>query len=381
MYIKEFTLKQHTPIIHFQANDSGATLRASEVKPKLDRFIVDNIPKYWKNIHNQFSNEIKLIKKAIDEKKSSLYAMSIKVEDSSKNTWYYFDNTKPSKKSYDSTVKNIQTNLQRSFNIQNVKIVFKTPLFSNRDKVKDKKWNEVMLGVKNNSDIKLKIKTRNEQILKLLIIVIPIFLTFENFGNRQNKGFGSFHIEDFSLNELKKILKAKYNIVKYKNFSEDLPFKKINDFYKLIKNDPLNVEKIKLKNYYWKNKKEERYYWEKNATSEFATNNTGFELEEDERYVRAILGLANLYDYPQNKPKKQLIISDLEEKIERFKSPITFKVVDKCIYLFCDDVPKEMLGKTFKFSDSKTKNSFEIDTPDYFNPKEFLNQLKEWKTL
>jgi len=36
MYKLEFTLKQHTPIIHFQHDQDGATLRATEVKPKLD---------------------------------------------------------------------------------------------------------------------------------------------------------------------------------------------------------------------------------------------------------------------------------------------------------------------------------------------------------
>ena len=39
----EYNLKQQTPMIHFQAKDGnceeGLTLRASEVKPKLDRFI------------------------------------------------------------------------------------------------------------------------------------------------------------------------------------------------------------------------------------------------------------------------------------------------------------------------------------------------------
>ena len=35
-----FELIQHTPIIHFQAKDMGATLRASEVKPKLDRYLM-----------------------------------------------------------------------------------------------------------------------------------------------------------------------------------------------------------------------------------------------------------------------------------------------------------------------------------------------------
>ena len=39
MYKLAFTLKQHTPLIHFQHDQEGATLRATEVKPKLDRFI------------------------------------------------------------------------------------------------------------------------------------------------------------------------------------------------------------------------------------------------------------------------------------------------------------------------------------------------------
>ena len=37
----QFTLRQHTPMIHFQHDQDGATLRATEVKPKLDRFIVE----------------------------------------------------------------------------------------------------------------------------------------------------------------------------------------------------------------------------------------------------------------------------------------------------------------------------------------------------
>ena len=45
MYKIVFTLKQHTPLIHFQHDQAGATLRATEVKPKLDRFITEKITK------------------------------------------------------------------------------------------------------------------------------------------------------------------------------------------------------------------------------------------------------------------------------------------------------------------------------------------------
>ena len=50
----EFKLKQHTPLIHFQHDQSGATLRATELKPKLDKFVLmkigkDLYEKFFKN--------------------------------------------------------------------------------------------------------------------------------------------------------------------------------------------------------------------------------------------------------------------------------------------------------------------------------------------
>lgn len=43
MHTLTFTLKQHTPIIYFQHEQDGATLRASELKPKLDKYLVENV--------------------------------------------------------------------------------------------------------------------------------------------------------------------------------------------------------------------------------------------------------------------------------------------------------------------------------------------------
>lgn len=43
MEVLKVTLKQHTPLIHFQHYEKGATLRASEVKPKLDKFIIEKL--------------------------------------------------------------------------------------------------------------------------------------------------------------------------------------------------------------------------------------------------------------------------------------------------------------------------------------------------
>ena len=37
---KIYTLIAQTPIIHFQHDQAGATLRATEVKPKLDKYLL-----------------------------------------------------------------------------------------------------------------------------------------------------------------------------------------------------------------------------------------------------------------------------------------------------------------------------------------------------
>lgn len=38
-----YYLKQHTPLIHFEANKTGATLRATEVKPALDKYLIGQL--------------------------------------------------------------------------------------------------------------------------------------------------------------------------------------------------------------------------------------------------------------------------------------------------------------------------------------------------
>lgn len=54
MHKLEITLKQHTPIIHFQHDQDGATLRASEVKPKLDRFLLTKLGKNYERLVEDF---------------------------------------------------------------------------------------------------------------------------------------------------------------------------------------------------------------------------------------------------------------------------------------------------------------------------------------
>ena len=63
----EFTLKQHTPLIHFHDHE-GATLRATELKPKLDKFIVEQLGGWDKVDKNWLIGKGKAEHKALDYK-------------------------------------------------------------------------------------------------------------------------------------------------------------------------------------------------------------------------------------------------------------------------------------------------------------------------
>jgi hypothetical protein len=110
------------------------------------------------------------------------------------------------------------------------------------------------------------------------------------------------------------------------------------------------------------------------------------------RYIRAMLGLAENNEYMvsrnnrlniDNIEKLQIKIKDKKEEIERFRSPITFKVMNRHIYLLPkpEAIGKEMLGREFDFIlETKKRNGpsptliplFTINTPDKFDLVDFL---------
>ena len=47
-------LKQQTPLIHFQAEQEGAALRASELRPKIDKFIINSLEDFDKELFDKY---------------------------------------------------------------------------------------------------------------------------------------------------------------------------------------------------------------------------------------------------------------------------------------------------------------------------------------
>lgn len=94
-----FILKQHTPVIHFQHDQDKATLRASEVKPRLDRYIIEKkggwnkIPDEWK-LTSEEGQPLKYKMRIEAKKKPQIWKID-------KRNWgSFFGNQRPNEDKY-----------------------------------------------------------------------------------------------------------------------------------------------------------------------------------------------------------------------------------------------------------------------------------------
>lgn len=213
MYKLEFTLKQHTPVIHFQHDQDGATLRASEVKPKLDRFLLKRLGggNYRAGYDLASSNgwlSGKGEHPALDYKLKFLKVNNDLIHKIRRN-----ENNNPLEK-YEPFFGNIGDNYK-----ENLGFVFTGEI------------------------IGAEILTGQTAIFRLLseAEVLNIFFALHNFGTRQSKGFGSFTIKQIGGENISfpafvfpfsfdLRMQREPNLENFK-----LLFKKINWFYRSIR--------------------------------------------------------------------------------------------------------------------------------------------------
>ena len=335
----EFTLKQHAPIIHFQSDQSGATLRATELKPKFDRFlldIVEDLPyKTNANGHKSLDYKVKIINK---------------------------QNTISTPKAYVNNKKETD------------KTAYQSPYFADAHK-----------SILAQNNIEIEFFSFDSKIRDAISKYIDMFFIYENFGTRQNKGFGSFLRTDIKDNEIQDILSKHQNPVfslgNYNNFQD--AFKKIDTFYKKLKmgiNKPYKKSLLfeymcNTYNIGW-----EKKFIKKNFPEVIHGDHQPIAYQDDKefKYIRAVLGLAEHNEFRPTDGKKQIKIKS-KDNIERFKSPITFKIFNKKIYILFDDSYKKILNKEFDFSlNSKIKS---IKTPNEFDLYKFLKFVEKETNL
>ncbi|NFJ77600.1 hypothetical protein FC914_18660, partial [Clostridium botulinum] len=195
-------LKQHTPLIHFQSEQPGAILRATEVKSKLDKFLKKYAFPGGFEEYKQY-----LIGYKTDKKD--------KIED-------FGD-----KQAFDYKLR-IYTENPNKIQKINIKGGMQALYFAGRSN------NGNVKGILTNEDIILEFFTFHKGLMEIIKNNIEGFFCINNFGTRQNKGFGSFYLKK-PINEVDKLidricthdktniyLNIKYNKGDYSQIFEDI---------------------------------------------------------------------------------------------------------------------------------------------------------------
>ena len=326
-----FTLKQHTPMIHFQSDQSGATLRATELKPKLDRFLLEQV------------KDIPFVKNA-NGSKSLDYKVKI------------------------STTGISTKSLPNSF------------MFFANNVIKEDKDKKYMIKV---SAVKVEFFSFNRVVIENIKKLFEEFMLISNFGARSSKGYGSFstHKEDHE-----KILKKYYPIVfKVSNPNMNDWENTVDTLHKKLKaginfrtyHKSLLFQYMCTKNIRWEKRKIKEEFPQL-AKSKDGHAPIDCDTKLDFRYVRAMLGLAGINEY---QGKQVVTITHKESEIDRFASPIKYKVINNAIYLLCDRSYEAIMGETFVFALKGKK--FELKTPskDEFDLYEFLKFVEKKENL
>ena len=374
-------LKQHTPLIHFQWDQEGATLRATEVKPKLDRFLATK---------NDYI-------KSIFEKRGSLpYKLKIngtydnaivkEIEPIKRNEKGETSQSgKPKRESFPAFFGNLRKEESEQHN--------------NEEETYNPRYKFVFYN-----NLELQFLSFEPEILDAIKNNIAEFFFRYNFGTRQSKGFGSFYIHesDGTYKEPDSFIKEPMQITKYYfdlniksgNFYEKYKnlFSDIDLFYRTLRSginivNSKNGERVTV--FYFKSimflyAKQKGWTWDKKAIKEkFVDQKILDEQKKKHKYpdlltfkgdneylVRDLLGLAPLQNYSSYKFHLQY---DEENEIQRFQSPIIFKPIatdenNFRVYLILNHIPDEMFNKEFIINkkidkENKTSGSMTLKTP------------------
>lgn len=392
-YRKTFVLRQQTPMIHFQYADRGAIIRASEFKPKLDKFLVkkkggeNHMPGSW-------------LLEQTDENKPAALNYKVRIWTAGKpeisqqteytkelNNWEKLhhgtkNNLKDKKADLRKKYPKAQINGMYFGNMGNDTTTYKETIFFT-------------------GDIYVEIQCFVAGLLAYISDNMAEFMLVTNFGTRQSKGFGSFALMDDTI-DLCNILSSNhyeyiYGIVKDDKKGKNYKDKMLNvaaAVYAVMKGG-INRSYDRATGQY-DNDKYIKGYIQRRYLDVCEKKQTGsdkafmkskivtvqnprwiekkcdnYESYSEFEYVRALLGTADHIDFRDNLRKGTVQIKNKD--IERFRSAIQITVWGNYIFLIMKDKEyiNHILNKEFTFS--YRNKSGRIKTPAQFDAGIFLN--------
>lgn len=377
---KEYKLVQHTPLIHFQHSEPHACLRATEVKPKLDRFLIEQLEEddrfgdgRWKKwfvgdgSQQSFDYMMRITPNSerVDRTQSIERAIA-RAEH------------RPPNASFHEIHKNYFGNMASGNNIQDtIRETFKESLL-----YKD--------------GLTLTIRCFIPELLTLIDEHIRGFFMMHNFGTRQRKGFGSFTVDiSTKPNEPKgfdlvgkycpnayycklddnvsadALLDAVWVISAFLrsgfnrgegNYVRGFVFRYFQREKNPLANDKAFVKQQVLHNVYNEATRGEHLHpYGNNVRYRYVRGLLG--TNENSRFCRAPNAHTPVYD----------IYTHSAEGIERFPSPLLFKPIGKFVFILPQKMPDKIFGSEFYIL--KKKQEEEYDSKATSDQK--LNYLKQ----
>lgn len=358
-------LKQHTPIIHFQHDQKGATLRATELKPKLDWFLKEKL-------YNDVA-----FKKFFGEKGNLPYKLSI------------ITHVAPYKSEIEKTQIDFKTQKPKIDRKGNPKKTAFPAFFGNMgEEVEEKKF---IL----HDNIILKFLTFHVEVIEAIKHHLCEFFLSTNFGTRQSKGFGSFYIDpsdplckppsSFN-NSFSFSVDTRNSRNSYDRFK--ILFTHIDLFYRTLRGGINLKDRNGNTVFYCKSllflyAKSKGWTWDKRIIKSKFLTETSFK-QQLRRHphsdiltyttgkgylVRDLLGVATSQAY---KSEKFDLLYDENNSIQRYKSPLTFKPIqaDKTgrfnVYMVLSPVDEGIFEK--KFTIHKTVHGNSVDSLEIMTP-------------
>lgn len=358
--ILTYTLIQETPMIHFQYSESGAILRASDVKPRLDKFLI-----------RQMEDDEKKRFKISDDYPALDYKLQV------------LTNGEPEIKNPDKISRAYFGNMKNTNRASHKKTVFYT------------------------EPILLKIICFHPELRELIDKHIRGFFLLHNFGTRQDKGFGSFRIQNDQVPAAE--LFKKYALTEgYTAYCiDDGQCQSIGHldnadiFYKLLKSginfsgklteikpEPERYVKSLLTSYMLDRKigGEKRWMKQKGiapAIGKSSWQDKYYTTISDFKYVRAVLGIGDHQDWKKdvNEKRPSVTINITPAKgnpVQRYQSPLTFTVYNDTLYVIAYKPNPVIFGQAFEFwnkDDSESKKMLSV--VDNFDMEDFMGYVRD----
>lgn len=370
---KEYKLVQHTPLIHFQHSEPHACLRATEVKPKLDRFLIEQLEKddrfgdgRWKKWFVGDGSQQSFDYMMRITPNSEQVERTQSIENGIERAIARAEHRSPNASLHE-IHKNYFGNMASGNNIQDtvqaIQETFKESLF-----YKD--------------GLTLTIRCFIPELLTLIDEHIRGFFMMHNFGTRQRKGFGSFTVDistkpnepkgfdlvgkycpnayycklDNDVNAdalldavwvISAFLRSGFNRGEG-NYVRGFVFRYFQREKNPLANDKAFVKQNVLHNVYNEATRGEHLHpYGNNVRYRYVRGLLG--TNENSRFCRAPNAHTPVYD----------IYTHSAEGIERFPSPLLFKPIGKFVFILPQKMPDKIFGSEFYILEKNQEDEYD----------------------